>query len=69
MPPNKLRYRKYKSFDKIRFLKNVSNLPTKNEDLHTLSVLSEKLRKNHFQKHMPHGSSSKIFEILITLLY
>ena len=27
MPPNDLRYRKYKSFDKIKFLKNVSNLP------------------------------------------
>ena len=29
MPPNKLRYRKYKSFDKIRFLKDISNLPEK----------------------------------------
>ena len=29
MPPNKLRYRKYKSFDKIGFLKDVSNLPEK----------------------------------------
>ena len=29
MPPNKLRYRKYKSFDKIRFLKDVSKLPEK----------------------------------------
>ena len=27
MPPNKLCYRKYKSFDKIRFLKDISNLP------------------------------------------
>ena len=26
MPPNKLRCRKYKSFDKIEFLKDVSNL-------------------------------------------
>ena len=29
MPPNKLRYRKYNSFDKIRFLKNVSSLREK----------------------------------------
>ena len=29
MSPNKLRYRKYKSFDKIRFLKDVSKLPEK----------------------------------------
>ena len=29
MLPKKLHYRKYKSFDKIRFLKNVSNLPEK----------------------------------------
>ena len=29
MPPNKLRYRKFKSFDKIRFFKDVSNLPEK----------------------------------------
>ena len=29
MPPNKLRYRKYKSFHKVRILKNVSNLPEK----------------------------------------
>ena len=27
MPPNKLCYHKYKSFDKRRFLKDVSNLP------------------------------------------
>ena len=31
MPPNKLRCQKYKSFDKIGFLKDVSNLPKKNE--------------------------------------
>ena len=29
MPPNKLHYRKYKSFDKMRFLKDVPNLPEK----------------------------------------
>ena len=29
IPPNKLRYRKYKSFDKTEFLKDVSNLPEK----------------------------------------
>ena len=27
MQPNKLRYRKCKSFDKIRILKDISNLP------------------------------------------
>ena len=29
MQPNKLSYRKYKSFDKIKFLKDASNLPEK----------------------------------------
>ena len=29
MPPNKLRYCKYKLFDKIEFLRDVSNLPEK----------------------------------------
>ena len=31
MLPNKLSYRKYKSFDKIGFLKDVFNLPEKNK--------------------------------------
>ena len=29
MSPHKLRYRKYKSFEKVWFLKDVSNLPEK----------------------------------------
>ena len=29
MPSNKLRCRKYKLFDKVRFLKDISNLPEK----------------------------------------
>ena len=35
MPPNKLRYRKYKLFDKTMFSKDISNLPEKNK-LHTM---------------------------------
>ena len=45
MPPNKCRYRKYKWFDKIRFLKDVSNLPEKanytEEENHFLRVLNK----------------------------
>ena len=45
IPPNKFRYRKYKWFDKIRFLKDVSNLPEKanctEEENHFLRVLNK----------------------------
>ena len=34
MPPNKLRYRKYKLFDKTMFSKDISNLPEKKQITH-----------------------------------
>ena len=38
MPPNKLRYRKYKSLDKVRFLKDVSNLTEKTNYPESISI-------------------------------
>ena len=70
MPPNKLLYRKYKSFDKIGILKDVSNLPEKtnyteweNQFLRVLKkhapLKSNVIRGNNFQKAILRRSALK----------
>ena len=46
MPPNKLHYRKYKSFDKMRFLKDVPNLPEKTNYIEWENQFLRVLNKN-----------------------
>ena len=46
MLPNKLRYRKYKLFDKIDFLKHVSNLPEKTNCTEWENQFLRVLKKN-----------------------
>ena len=66
MPPNKLRYRKYKSFHKVRILKNVSNLPEKTNYTEWENQFLRVLNKNAPLKSKVIRGNNKPF-VIITL--